>query len=395
MDKKPALATPPGVTIREKATVTRIQIAFSLQGKQCRELLPLCPVNKASIQYAANLRTEIQRKITEGTFVYADYFPDSQKARAPEPDSELMVELLEKQLTLYDKQVENGKMSPATRNGYKKSINSERMSHWHSWKIRSITPAALREWVSEMDCTSKAIRNFLVPLRSVMEDALNDGLIDINPFERIALAKLIRQTSKASNYVIEPFSQTERETILNACRPDELPTYQFWFATGLRPGELQALEWRHIDFDRGIARIEQNQVAGVIKAPKTAAGIRAAELNASAIAALQAQKKISADRGVRVWLNPRTLEPWKTDGQVRKTSWQYIMNRSGIKYRNPYQIRHTYASALLTAGANPWYVAQQLGHEDVEMVFRIYGKFIREDYQKPKAILNSAGVNLV
>ena len=34
---------------------------------------------------------------------------------------------------------------------------------------------------------------------------------------------------------------------------------------------------------------------------------------------------------------------------------------------------------MLTAGANPWYVASQLGHEDVEMVFRTYGKFIRED----------------
>ena len=45
------------------------------------------------------------------------------------------------------------------------------------------------------------------------------------------------------------------------------------------------------------------------------------------------------------------------------------------------------ASTLLTAGANRWYVAQQLGHEDVEMVFRTYGKFIREDYQKPKAVL--------
>ena len=51
----------------------------------------------------------------------------------------------------------------------------------------------------------------------------------------------------------------------------------------------------------------------------------------------------------------------------------------------------TYASTLLTAGANPWYVAQQLGHEDVEMVFRTYGKFIREDYQKPKAILQAVG----
>ena len=44
-----------------------------------------------------------------------------------------------------------------------------------------------------MDCTSKAIRNMLIPLRSVMEDALNDGLIESNPFDRIALVKLIRQ----------------------------------------------------------------------------------------------------------------------------------------------------------------------------------------------------------
>ena len=39
---------------------------------------------------------------------------------------------------------------------------------------------------------------------------------------------------------------------------------------------------------------------------------------------------------------------------------------------------------MLTAGANPSYVASQLGHEDVEMVFRTYGKFIRDDYRKPK-----------
>ena len=107
--------------------------------------------------------------------------------------------------------------------------------------------------------------------------------------------------------------------------------------------------------------------------------------------ALNAQKPLSQLRGERIWLNPRTLEPWSTDAQVRKTAWLPIMARSGIDYRNPYQIRHTYASTLLTAGGNPWYVAQQLGHEDVEMVFRTYGKFIREDYQKPKAILQAVG----
>lgn len=105
--------------------------------------------------------------------------------------------------------------------------------------------------------------------------------------------------------------------------------------------------------------------------------------------ALRVQRSISQLRGSRIWLNPATLDPWATDAQVRKNAWLPIMKRSGIPYRNPYQIRHTYASTLLTAGGNPWYVAQQLGHEDVEMVFRTYGKFIREDFQKPKASLKA------
>jgi integrase len=55
-----------------------------------------------------------------------------------------------------------------------------------------------------------------------------------------------------------------------------------------------------------------------------------------------------------------------------------------VRYRNPYQCRHTFASALLTDGANPWYVAEQLGHEDAQLVFTTYGKFIKADYLKPK-----------
>lgn len=38
-------------------------------------------------------------------------------------------------------------------------------------------------------------------------------------------------------------------------------------------------------------------------------------------------------------------------------------------------------------GPPPGTWPQQLRHEDVEMVFRTYGKFIREDYQKPKVEL--------
>lgn len=387
MDKKPSLKTPAGVLIRELVSGPRIQIAFSWNGQQCRELLPPCTVNKSSIAYAANLRMEIRRKIADGTFEYADYFPESPKAKKSAATSTKMEDLLATQLARYKKQVDNGKLSPSTYKGYYKSLTGERMQYWHGKDVEEVTPAALRTWVSEMDCTSKAIRNMLIPIRSVFEDALNDGIIVSNPFDQIALIKLIRQTSKASDYVIQPFTHEERQAILNACRSDELPMYQFWFNTGLRPGELQALEWRHIDFEKATARIEQNQVAGVIKTPKTAAGIRAVDLNAEAMAALRAQKPISMLRDGRAFLNPATLEPWQTDAQIRKNSWLPLMKRAGIEYRNPYQIRHTYASSLLTAGANPWYVADQMGHAGVTMVFNTYGRFISEDFQKPKASL--------
>lgn len=384
MDKKSTPATPPGVTIREMATGNRIQIAFSWQGQQCRELLPSCAISKASIQYAANLRAEIRRKIKDGSFDYAQYFPDSPRAAPQKKNSTLMEALLVKQLETYERQVTNNQLSPSTYGGYAKALNGARMRRWHGLQVRDVTPSMLREWVSEMDCTSKAIRNMLTPLRSVFEDALNDELIDFNPFDRVALSKLIRQTAKASDYVVNPFTAAERAALLDACRLDERPMLQFWFATGLRPGELQALEWRHIDWERRVARIEQNQVAGVIKAPKTAAGIRDVDLDANAIAALKAQRLLSEAKGARIWLNPRDSRPWTTDAQIRKTFWLPVCVRSKVDYRNPYQVRHTYASTLLTAGQNPWYVAQQLGHEDVEMVFRTYGKFIREDYQPPK-----------
>jgi integrase len=382
------LESPRGIAIREFKTERRIQVAFSFKGVECRELLPPQNITQTALQLASGLRSEIQRKIAEDKFDYRDYFPDSPRASKFDAQSPtaLISELLEAQLSLYEKQVENGRMSPSTLAGYRKAILSERMGFWKGKTLKDATPVVLRDWVSSIGTTAKFARNLMIPLRSMFEDALNDGLIETNPLDRIALSKLLRQTTQESTYEPDPFSREERVRLVRFARADEAPLVRFWFESGLRPGELMALRRSNLDLPRGFVKIDLNKVAGVEKGPKTQAGNRDLELSPEAQNAVQEQLQALPDTQPYLWPNPRTGKPWTTDAQLRKTLWAPLCERASVRYRNPYQVRHSYASGLLTAGGNPWYVAQQLGHADVQMVFKVYGKFISADYARPKAV---------
>jgi integrase len=47
-----------------------------------------------------------------------------------------------------------------------------------------------------------------------------------------------------------------------------------------------------------------------------------------------------------------------------------------MRERNFYQTRHTYATLNLMAGANPMWVATQLGHANMQMLLKVYAKWI-------------------
>ena len=383
---------PRGVSIRTLRTADRLQIAFTYRGRQCRELLPEQNITKAAINHANGLRLEICRRISEGTFQYSDYFPESPRVKEFEPQKARikMGSLLSLQLSLYIKQVENGTLSPSTLLGYKKIIDGRLMPKWGNHVVSEISTSELREWIANLGVTAKTARNILSPLRSLFDDAVNDELIDFNPLDRIALSKILRQTSKKSVYEVDPFNVHETAALLKHARADERAFIQFWLSTGLRTGEIIALNWKNIDWVNETVRIDTNIVTGfkdgkqtqIEKPPKTAAGIRDVSLSAEALQALREQKAVSFLADGRVWLNPRTGEPWTTESQIRKTLWAPLCKRAGIRYRNAYQMRHTFASTLLTDGANPFWLASQMGHEDVDMVFRVYGKWIDANYQK-------------
>lgn len=62
----------------------------------------------------------------------------------------------------------------------------------------------------------------------------------------------------------------------------------------------------------------------------------------------------------------------------RKTIWMPALKRAKVKYRRPYQTRHTYASMMLTAGESIAWLAEQMGHADWASLRKTYAKFIKD-----------------
>ncbi len=70
-----------------------------------------------------------------------------------------------------------------------------------------------------------------------------------------------------------------------------------------------------------------------------------------------------------------TGERWGDDSGPRKRYWMPSLKKLGIRYRGPYNTRHTYATLMLMSGVTPAYAARQLGHS-VMMFLRVYSKWI-------------------
>lgn len=125
-----------------------------------------------------------------------------------------------------------------------------------------------------------------------------------------------------------------------------------------------------------ISRAMTQAAGGEAEVTKTAAGRRSVKLLRPALEALTAQKAHTFLADAEVFQNPRTLERWAGDQPIRKTMWHPAMKKAGVRYRRPYQTRHTYASMMLSAGEHPMWVAKQMGHSDWTMIARVYGRWI-------------------
>lgn len=367
---------PRGVTIRKHRNGETINITFTYKGVKCREPLSNLDVTPKNIKYAERTLGEIYNKIERGTFVYAEYFPRSTRLKifGNAAAGKTVKMYLDEYLVI----CETRKLSPSTIGGYKKCRSA--LSSLHMFPASELTPAALKTWIQSQKTTLKTIRNQLSFMRSALDEAVTDGVLQVNPVSLVTASRYQSDKSEAeSSYVVDPLSPAEVDALLSAAGNKQWENlFRFAIQTGLRSSELCALRWRDIDFVSRTAHVQNASVVGVIKGTKTKAGTRKVELTEEALKALASQKLFTFMKGEMIFEDPKSNKPWASADAIRKKAWVPILRKAGIRYRNPYQTRHTFATSHISRGVNLFWLAGQMGHKGPEMLFRHYGTYLKE-----------------
>jgi integrase len=148
--------------------------------------------------------------------------------------------------------------------------------------------------------------------------------------------------------------------------------------TGARPGEICALDWTCVDFERGVIAV-RNQVdddGKITSQLKTARSRREITMLTATREALNDQRArtIFAGGGL-VFANPRggPLLP-RSQGDH---PWRRTLERAGVPYRPWYNMRHTFTTLCLSAQRPIQWIAHQLGHAGVRKLDEVYGRWTR------------------
>ncbi|AOE63759.1 DUF3596 domain-containing protein [Pseudomonas corrugata] len=370
-----------------------IEITFMYRGVRCRERITLKPT-ATNLKKAEQHKAAIEHAISIGTFDYSVTFPGSARAAKfkPEASRETVTGFLTRWLEAKQKHV-----ASSTFDGYRKLVNLRLIPSLGDTMLVDLKRKVVRDWLDTLEVSNKTLSNIQSCLRSALNDATDEELIELNP---LAGWTYSRKAAPPKEDDVDPFSPEEQQAVLSALSGQARNMMQFALWTGLRTSELVALDWGDIDWLREevmVSRAMTQASKGKAEITKTAAGRRSVKLLRPAMEALKAQKMHTFLADAEVFQNPRTLERWAGDGPIRKTMWVPAMKKAGVRYRRPYQTRHTYASMMLSAGEHPMWVAKQMGHTDWTMIARTYGRWMpsADDDAGGKAEKAFAGNNLL
>ncbi len=272
-------------------------------------------------------------------------------------------------------------------NRYEELINIHLNPILGEYDIQDITPTILQDFVlqklkngntiTHYPLASNTVYNIISVLKQSFKLAYTLELISKNPTQSIKLPK-----SKEKE--VQALTRNEQKLLEEYCLKSNRQNYIgiiICLYTGIRLGELLALTWNDIDFNKKLLYIKKtsytlkhnNKNIIVTDTPKTKKSNRVIPLPDKIINLLSICRNSSNSDFIISSYNNKMV-----DTRSYQRTFESILNKCKIKHYNFHCLRHTFATRALELGMDIKTLSEILGHTNVAITLNRYAHSLLE-----------------
>lgn len=232
--------------------------------------------------------------------------------------------------------------------------------------------------------SAKTIATHHALLRGILQTAVEQGWTDRNVAVGTRLPRAGEERRRDNRYLLTHEYQAIEEA-LPTVRDKALA--RLMVGAGLRWSEATALQTRHVDFNAGIVRVRQawkrpskggNRKLGPPKSFMSRRDVQTPDL------VMDLLRQIVQHDQPDAYVFRNSKGNALHNGSFSSRVWAPACAAAGVLDPRPriHDLRHTHASWMLNAGATLEEVQEQLGHEDITITRRVYGKLQPEQRRR-------------
>ena len=269
-----------------------------------------------------------------------------------------------------------------TYSNYLNIFNSYVLPNIGSYAVEQVSSRTINRLIGDLlehggrnnnSLSAKTVHDIMTMMNSVFEYGRNEYGFS-NPCENVSLPSFDIDE-------IEVFTDEETSMIFNAAVRGN--SYDLGFAlclyTGLRIGEICALQWKDIDIEQRIISVTKTitritnpygnkpKTIVVIGKPKSKKSVREIPINSSLLRVLGERKALSKEESYFLTCFSKYSEP-----RSYSSRYKTFLKRIGIPYKNFHVLRHTFATECIRKGIDVKTVSEFLGHTSVKITLEKY-----------------------
>ena len=272
------------------------------------------------------------------------------------------------------------------------------------YKLSKLNVAVLQKWKQDMEqkgLSTKTKQNRYGEFRTLLNYAVKMEYIPRNPLLKVGNFKAPFETKKEMQYYtadeFKKFIQKAKEEAIQSENNGYMNKWHYYvffniaFYTGLRKGEIHALQWTDIkDGYLSVTKSIAQKLKGGdrITPPKNRSSIRTIQMPEPLTQILnehyeRCKSIIGFNDGYYITGGERPLRDTSIQNELKKYA-----KLANVKVIRVHDFRHSHASLLANEGINIQEIARRLGHSKINITWETYSHLYPREEERAINILN-------